>query len=94
MIPRLKASPTKASTTRPTPANQACESAKVSESTPAAMPPVMIAMKVPRLRMPFPHDRRDSGSIAGNKLYLEGPKSALCKLIKKTTTSKTGRFSK
>ena len=57
---------------------------------PAKMVPVMMAEKVPRPKMPLPHDSFFSGSNSGSMPYFVGPKIALCVLIKKMHASSSG----
>ncbi len=62
--------------------DQNCDLPNVSESQPAKMVPVMEAEKVPRPKMPLPHDSFFSGNNSGSIPYFVGPKIALCVLIK------------
>lgn len=52
----------------------------------------MMATKVPKLRMPLPHDKRSSGRISGMEPYFAGLKNVLCVLIKKMTAQRTSKF--
>ena len=67
-----------------------CFLPNASESVPAKMVPAMMAEKVPKPNIPLPQDNFFSGSSSGSRPYLDGPKNALCVLIKKTLASISG----
>ena len=50
----------------------------------------MAAEKVPRPKMPLPHDNFFSGNSSGSIPYFVGPKIALCVLIRKMPASISG----
>ncbi len=70
--------------------DQICLLPNASDSQPATIVPVMMALKVPRPKMPLPHESFFSGNSSGSSPYLDGPKIALCVLIRKIQQSSTG----